>query len=74
MAESKSVQRLRQELNDLLANALEFVTDLEVVEDDPYHWKGKMIGPPDTPYTGGTFEFEITFTQWSILYERLQKI
>lgn len=27
----------------------------------PCHWRGKMSGPPDTPYAGGVFTFSIIF-------------
>ncbi|CAF1186400.1 unnamed protein product, partial [Didymodactylos carnosus] len=67
---SRTVQRIERELNDLQQSPLEFVNNLEIVDDNHYEWKGKMMGPPDTPYAGKTFEFKISYPQRTILYER----
>jgi ubiquitin-protein ligase len=34
---------------------------ISVDENDLFHWKCLMEGPPDTPYAGGTFNLDIQF-------------
>lgn len=49
-----AVKRLQKELKDLNF-------DVELVDDDIYHWQVALNGPADTPYFGGTFVINIVF-------------
>lgn len=34
---------------------------VHLVDGDLLHWKGLIIGPEDTPYSGGIFQIDIVF-------------
>ena len=36
---------------------------VEGTNEDIYHWRATIRGPSDSPYAGGTFEVDITFTE-----------
>ena len=58
-----AVRRINKELKELEENYDEH--DLfsagPVEEDHPFKWQATIMGPPDTPYDGGVFFFDIEF-------------
>ena len=53
-----STKRLRRELQDA-QNSKETDIVLNVVGDDLQKWSAVIIGPPDSPFAGGTFYFTL---------------
>lgn len=54
------INRLKRELRDLSKDFPDYCSGAPV-GDDLFHWQGKILGPPDSPYAGGTFHLEIRF-------------
>lgn len=54
------VNRLKRELRDLSKDFPDYCSG-EPVGEDLFHWRGKIMGPPDSPYAGGTFHLDIKF-------------
>ncbi|KAH8296121.1 hypothetical protein KR054_002003, partial [Drosophila jambulina] len=54
--------RLRRELRDFQQGPQEGCT-IEVVNDNMFHWRASIPGPPDTPYSGGQFHLDVHFGQ-----------
>ncbi|CAG9314283.1 unnamed protein product [Blepharisma stoltei] len=53
-----------QKLQADFAKICEDPTDglsVHLIDNDFYHWGGILIGPPETPFEGGRFQFEILF-------------
>ena len=53
-------RRLNKELYDLQTNPLDFCS-AGPVGDDIMHWNALVMGPQDTPYSGGIFSIDIKF-------------
>ena len=56
-----SIARLKREL-ELIQKNPPLNCSAGLVDDDIYHWKATLIGPPDSPYEGGVFELDIQFS------------
>lgn len=56
------LRRLQKEIADLRADTASKIT-IELVDDSLLHLLGTFIGPPDTPYEGGTYEVDIVIPQ-----------
>ena len=54
-------KRLKQELQMLADNPLDFVLNNETVDNNIRHWKTTIAGPKNTPYEGGEFDIEFKF-------------
>ncbi|KAH8385325.1 hypothetical protein KR200_010678, partial [Drosophila serrata] len=54
--------RLKRELRDFQREPVEGCT-VDVVDDNMFHWRAKITGPPDTPYAGGEFHLDLHFGQ-----------
>ena len=52
---SSAVKRLRAEARDLAKNGQDSTIYLEMDEDQPDTWHAEVLGPSDTPYSGGKF-------------------
>ncbi|MFE0178701.1 ubiquitin-conjugating enzyme E2 [Streptomyces sp. NPDC059002] len=50
----KALKRITRELRDLSADPPDGIL-AGCVGQDMFHWQGRIIGPPGTPYEGGTF-------------------
>src|SRR5437868_10678774 len=54
-----NTKRIMKEVRDLKNSAeCKFIT-IEPVGNDLVNWKGSILGPPGTPYEGGTFNLTI---------------
>ncbi|KAI0259945.1 UBC-like protein [Gloeopeniophorella convolvens] len=62
MAAVRAARRIQKELRDLHASPLEGVT-YEPVEDNLFKWKCSIRGAPDSPYKGGTFQFQLVLPE-----------
>ncbi|CAG9314274.1 unnamed protein product [Blepharisma stoltei] len=53
------MDRILQEFNKLMENPIK---GIEInLGQDMLHWNGLLIGPPETPFEGGNFRFDIIF-------------
>jgi len=56
----RELKRLEKELQDIRALSTDDSSvSADAVDGDLTHWKGKMMGPDATPYTGGSFSIDI---------------
>ncbi|CAM9686276.1 unnamed protein product [Scytosiphon promiscuus] len=53
-------RRLQKELAELRKNKLEWC-DIQPTDDDIMRWTAMLVGPDDTPFSGGCFNLEIEF-------------
>ncbi len=51
-------RRLQKEFQNVIEKF-----DAEVIDESLFHWKITLHGPQDTPYFGGTFLVQISFTE-----------
>jgi len=59
-----SIKRIRKELTDFQQNPPKYCTLGELKggdAGDPTHWDVTLIGPDDTPYSGGIFLIDVDF-------------
>jgi len=56
------LRRLQKEVQDLRSDATSQIT-VELVDESYLHLIGAFVGPPDTPYQGGTYEVDIVIPQ-----------
>jgi len=63
MATSNRTRRVAKELGDIQNDAQSKILAQPVVADDIMHLKASFLGPPDTPYEGGTFVVDIKIPQ-----------
>lgn len=45
----------------LAKQPLEFCPEIELVNDDIFHWECRIAGPPHSPYQGGHFRVKLEF-------------
>mmetsp|Transcript_853 Transcript_853/g.1131 ORF Transcript_853/g.1131 Transcript_853/m.1131 type:complete len:148 (-) Transcript_853:1124-1567(-) len=54
-------KRLMKERAKLEKEPLSFVTEIDTVNNDIFKWNVTMIGPSDSPYSGGKFVVRLEF-------------
>ena len=58
-----SLNRINKELKELVQSPLSNCSAGPVDETDMTHWYGTIVGPDQTPYSGGIFQLDIYFPQ-----------
>ena len=58
--ERGAVKRLKKEFSRFDKDPVNWCK-IQPIDEDLFHWRGYIKGPPNTPYEGGQFNFEITF-------------
>jgi len=56
-----SAKRILKEMKDMEASPVDNCTAGPVNPEDPYYWRGTIIGPEKSPYEGGLFQLDIKF-------------
>ena len=51
--------RLNKELARI--TQVDWLSEAQFVNNDPYQWGVTMQGPPDSPYQGGKFKLKLSF-------------
>lgn len=64
MSSSTGILKLQEEYKKIRKKKLFGAINATVApfEEDYLHWSGNFAGPENTPYSGGTYYFEIKFT------------
>jgi ubiquitin-conjugating enzyme E2 D/E len=57
-----AIRRIHKELQDLLKDPLENITAGPIDDSNIFDWTATLIGPEDTPYSGGLFYLSIHFS------------
>lgn len=63
MSTSLALKRLSKEWSLLKKNPVLYVTAGPEDENNLFKWSGTLVGPDDTPYSGGVFNLEIIFPE-----------
>lgn len=56
-----SAKRILRELRELETSPIDNCSAGPIDDKDMYKWTGTIIGPSDSPYSGGVFNLEISF-------------
>ena len=56
-----SLKRIKKEVLDISKESSPYYSAEPIDDEDMFHWIGKIIGPPDSPYQGGVFFLNIEF-------------
>lgn len=57
-----SINRLKKEAEEMKLNPPDNCSG-GPINENYYKWDGQIMGPSDSPYTGGLFKLKITFTK-----------
>jgi ubiquitin-conjugating enzyme E2 D/E len=57
-----TAKRIQTELAKIQKSPIPGITAMPM-ENDLYHWKATISGPPDTPFENGIFKLELEFTE-----------
>lgn len=63
MNDNGRIMKELKELTEAMKNKSLMNVEARIVGDNLRHWKGKIFGPKDTPYEGGTFIVDIEIPQ-----------
>jgi ubiquitin-conjugating enzyme E2 D/E len=53
--------RLKRELRNLTTDFPDGCCSAEPVQENLFHWQGKIVGPTGSPYEGGVFLLDLKF-------------
>ena len=63
MGDNSRIMKELKELQEGAKASKDKVVEAATVDNNLRHWKGKIFGPDDTSYTGGTFYIDIVIPQ-----------